>query len=279
MKSFLETLARKAGEGDKKALEELVRRIQDRIYGLALRMLYHPADAEDASQEILLKIVTHLGGFREASAFTTWMFRIAVNHLQNVRRSQAECMAGSFEEYERNLDRESADNWHESESSAQQNLIVEEIKISCLQSLLLCLDRGHRLAFILSHIFDMTGEQGAEILDITPTAFRKRLSRARGRICDFMLRNCSLINPANRCHCKRIAARDIKNGQIKPESLVFATHSCRIRHDETTISRLKELDELKRVSAIFRLYPDLGAPEYFMENIRKLITSGQYEFL
>jgi len=52
VESSLEVLARKSREGDKNALEELIRRIQDRIYGLSLRMLYHPIDAEDASQEI-----------------------------------------------------------------------------------------------------------------------------------------------------------------------------------------------------------------------------------
>ena len=279
MESSLEVLARRSREGDKNALEELIRRIQDRVYGLSLRMLYHRVDAEDAAQEILLKIVTHLGGFRGESAFITWMFRIASNHLLNVRRSQKECKSGSFEEYERNLDRESADNWHESESDAQQKLIVEEIKISCLQSLLLCLDRGHRLTFILAHIFDMTGDQGAEILGITPQAFRKRLSRARVRICDFMLKNCSLINPGNRCRCERIATRDIKNGNIDSKQLVFATHPCRVRRDSKTISRLKEIDELKRVNSLFKQYPDIGAPDHLVENIRNLITSGQYGFL
>jgi RNA polymerase sigma factor (sigma-70 family) len=279
MESSLEALVRKAREGDKNALEELIRRIQGRVYGLSLRMLYHPADAEDAAQEILLKIVTHLGNFREASAFTTWMFRIAANHLINVRHSRAECTARSFDEFEKNLDRESADNWCESESDAQQNLIVEEIKISCLQSMLLCLDRGHRLAFILFQIFDVTGDQGAEIRGITPQAFRKRLSRARERINNFMLRNCALINPTNRCRCGRIAERDIKNGSIDSNQLVFAAHPCRIRRDRKTISRLKEIDELKRVSSLFKLYPGIGAPEYFVENIRKMITSGQYEFL
>ena len=279
MESSLEVLARKSQENNKNALEELIRRIQDRVYGLSLRMLYHPVDAEDAAQEILLKIVTHLGSFRGESAFTTWMFRIASNHLLNARRSQKECKPGSFEEYERNLDRESADNWHEAESDAQQKLIVEEIKISCLQSLLLCLDRGHRLTFILANIFDITGDQGAEILGITPQAFRKRLSRGRARICEFMLKNCSLINPANGCHCKRIADRDIKNGQIKAESLVFATHPCRVRGDSKIISRLKEIDEMKRVNLLFKLYPDIGAPKNFVENIRNLITSGRYEVL
>jgi DNA-directed RNA polymerase specialized sigma24 family protein len=58
-------------EGHKYALEGLVRRIQDQTYGLALRTLFLPADAEDATQEILIKIITHLAGFRGESRFTT----------------------------------------------------------------------------------------------------------------------------------------------------------------------------------------------------------------
>ncbi len=51
MDTTIEKLVEQAKEGDKDALEEVIRRIQDRIYGLAIRMLYYPADAEDATQE------------------------------------------------------------------------------------------------------------------------------------------------------------------------------------------------------------------------------------
>jgi len=81
MGSAIESLVVRAKEGDQNSLEELVRNIQDLVYGLALRMLSHPADAEDATQEILVKVVTHLGSFRQESAFTTWVYRIASNHL------------------------------------------------------------------------------------------------------------------------------------------------------------------------------------------------------
>ena len=95
MGSDLERLVEAAKEGDKKALETLILKIQDKIYGLALRMLYNPSDAEDASQEILLKIITHLGTFRGESAFTTWMYRVAVNHLltsAGVGRNWSRCL-------------------------------------------------------------------------------------------------------------------------------------------------------------------------------------------
>ena len=86
MGSDLEWLVEAAKEGDRKALEDLISKIQNKIYGLALRMLYNPSDAEDAAQEILLKIITRLSTFRGESAFTTWMYRVAINHLLTLRR-------------------------------------------------------------------------------------------------------------------------------------------------------------------------------------------------
>jgi hypothetical protein len=71
METALEDLVKQAKDGKKEALESLVRRIQDRVYGLSLRMLGYPADAEDAAQETLVKVVTHLDRFRQESAFTT----------------------------------------------------------------------------------------------------------------------------------------------------------------------------------------------------------------
>jgi len=62
--SRLDQLVEQAREGDEEALEAVVRGIQDRIYNLALRMLWHPSDAEYATQEILLKVITRLSQFR-----------------------------------------------------------------------------------------------------------------------------------------------------------------------------------------------------------------------
>ena len=69
-----ESLVDLAKDGNKKSLEAIVRRIQDRIYGLSLRMLYRPEDAEDATQEILIKIITHLDSFEGRSKFSNWAY-------------------------------------------------------------------------------------------------------------------------------------------------------------------------------------------------------------
>jgi RNA polymerase sigma factor (sigma-70 family) len=279
MGSELERLVEGAKEGDKKALEDLILKIQDKVYGLALRMLYNPSDAEDASQEILLKIITHLSTFRGESAFTTWMYRVTVNHLLTIRKRRAELEAVSFEGYEQSLALDSAVDWPESHSSPLQNIFVEEIRISCLQGLLLCLDREHRLAFLLVDVFDVSSEQGAAILEITPTAFRKRLSRARGRIQDFLMRNCALTNPDNPCTCERYLISQHYMERVEEKDLLFAKHPCRIRQEEGTVNRIKEMDELTQIATLYKRYPDFHAPSSFIQNIRDLVHSKKYELL
>ena len=275
----LEFLAERAVRGDGASLEDLVLQIQDRIYGIALRMLYHPSDAEDAAQEILIKIVTHLGSFEGKSAFTTWMFRIAANHLLDIRRKAAGIAGGSLDECDRMIEALAAKDWSESTSESYQGLVVEEIRISCIQGLFQCLNRERRVAFILSQVFDVSGEDGAEILGISGAAFRKRLSRAKEALYGFMTRSCSLVNPANPCSCRNVAAALKIRADDRLKSLEFATHPCRIRHSPRTENRLREMDELQRVGVLFKQDPDFIAPDGCIDSIRRLVASGCYEFL
>ena len=76
----------KATAGDKKALETVLASVQDMVFNLSLRMLGTFPDAEDASQDILLKIMTHLSSFKGESSFSTWVFSIAANHLKNYQK-------------------------------------------------------------------------------------------------------------------------------------------------------------------------------------------------
>src|SRR5271156_6740180 len=91
-----ESLVTRARGGDMDALDALVRRHQSWIFNLALRMIWRRTVAEDATQEILIKAVTKLSTFAGNSAFRTWLYRIAVNHLLNVRKSEMEEKAMTF---------------------------------------------------------------------------------------------------------------------------------------------------------------------------------------
>jgi len=139
--SALNELVARARGGDAAALDELVRSVADDVYGLALRMLWHPQDAEDATQEILVRVVTRLSTFRGDAAFRTWVFRVAANHLLTTRRRRAELPELTFDAFGADL-AEGLDTPYESDVDA--GLLEEEVKIGCTQGMLLCLDREHR---------------------------------------------------------------------------------------------------------------------------------------
>ncbi len=85
-----DSLAAAAAAGDRAALEALLGRHQGWVHNLALRMLWDAHDAEDATQEILVKIATRLASFRGESAVRTWVWRVAANRLLSRRRGRVE---------------------------------------------------------------------------------------------------------------------------------------------------------------------------------------------
>src|SRR6202007_1495799 len=85
-----QNLVLRARSGDRQALEDLVQRHQTWIYNIAVRMLHHPQDAEDTTQEILIKVLTRLASFEGGSGFRTWLYRIVVNHVLNMKRGRVE---------------------------------------------------------------------------------------------------------------------------------------------------------------------------------------------
>src|SRR5437899_1420637 len=99
-----QALVARAQAGDRLALEALVHRHQAWIYNIAVRMLGHPQDAEDATQEIIIKALTRLASFEGRSRFRTWLYRIAVNHVLNARRGRLEPESLTFGCYAHGLD-------------------------------------------------------------------------------------------------------------------------------------------------------------------------------
>lgn len=275
----LESLVEQAKSGNKEALDQLVRKIQDRIYGLALRMLSFPSDAEDATQEILIKIITHLNAFRGNSSFTTWIYRIASNHLLTTRKSKTERWSLTFETQAQGIDEGLSMEGGETFDEGEKVLIAQEVKLACMQGMLLCLNRKSRLAFILGEIIGVTGAEGAEILDLSPEAFRKRLSRGRTEIREFMTKKCGLFNPDNPCICNKMIPYVVKVRFIDPENLIFANHPCHARRNPVAESKLQELDELGRIAALFRGHPEYAAPKAFVGYVKELVDSGRFELL
>jgi|SRR5262245_19738909 len=192
-------LVRRIQNGDREALESLVRHHQDWIYNIALRMVYLPEDAEDATQEILIKLLTKLSTFEGRSSFRTWLYRLVCNHVLNLKRGRADKAEWTFSKYRRELESTPDLELPDPRSvPADVQLLVDEARIGCTSGMLLCLDREQRLIYILGDIFDVSDSIGAELLEISRDNFRQKLSRARRDLHSFMHEQCGLVKVSYR---------------------------------------------------------------------------------
>ena len=255
MQHDLNTLVVAAKEGDRAALEKLVNAIQRDVYNLAVRFLWHPQDAEDATQEILIRVITSLTGFEGKSSFRTWVYRVACNALLTQGKKRMELAALSFEEFGATLENSSTEAPFINEHDVADELLLEEVKIGCTHAMLLCLDRDHRFAYILGEILDLDHDEGAEVLEITPAAFRKRLSRANQRITTFMMAHCGLVEPDNPCQCKRRIGCAVERDYVRPTELAFAPALAQAKQFPVVLHTIRKLENSRRVAALYRSHP------------------------
>ncbi len=206
--------------GSKRSLEKLISRHQTFIYNVAWKMVLNPQDAQDITQDILIKIITKLSQFNNKSLFRTWLYRIVVNHVLNCKKQRRELQFLDFNTVGNMIDQLPDNELSETEKTQLVDT-TEDVRISCTAGMLLCLDREQRMIFILGAIFNIDHKLGAEILEITPDNFRQRLSRARKDLHSFMDNKCGLVNKSNPCRCPKKTKSFIEMGWAFPNNLQF----------------------------------------------------------
>lgn len=266
MKDTLEVLVAKAQNGDRRSLENLIVDIKDLVYNLALRMLLYPMDAQDATQEILVKIVTHLSTFKGDSKFQTWVYRVATNYLLTQKAKRGIGFAMSFEAYAQQLiDAGHSETIAYTQNKGEQLLLEEEVKVSCTHGMLLCLNKTNRMVYILGVILEFNSIEGSQILDITPENFRKQLSRSKTKLRNFLDAKCGIANSNNPCRCNKKIDYLINRKIIDPKNLRFATQK------ERSIELVETIKTLEKSAAIYRSTPQYATPETLVQKMKETI--------
>jgi RNA polymerase sigma factor (sigma-70 family) len=258
-------LVQLAAHGDAEAVSSIVRALERPLYGIAIRMLADRSDAEDATQEALIRIVTRLAQFRGESSFRTWAYRIAVRRVLDFREQRAASRRVSSEAFGADL-AQGMDV--EAPERAEDAVLHHQLKLLCGRAMLLCLDSDHRIAFVLGEIVGLTSLEAAEVLQLEAATFRKRLSRARSELTAFIGKHCGVFGPNNACRCHRRLGRALELGRVQPDALEpAAAHGDlpRLRRHLTTIG------EMKRTTAFYREEPELVSYRDFVARVRELL--------
>ncbi len=271
-----QALVEKATAGDKKALETLIAGVQDIVFNLSLRMLGTFADAEDATQDILLKMITHLSSFRGDSAFTTWVFSIAVNHLKTYRKHMFAHYPLSFEYYGDDIENGKIQDVPDLTQNVEKDILAEELKLSCTNVMLQCLDTESRCIFILGTMFKVDSRIAGDILDMSPEAYRQRLSRIRRKMADFLGQYCGEYG-SGRCKCKDRVNYAIQSHRINPLQLDYMT-AAEISA-QTMMDVKNAMEDIDDLSQDFSFCKPYQSPERTKNLIREFLDSTQFSII
>ena len=269
----IQDLVDKATAGDKKALETLIVGVQDIVFNLSLRLLGKFADAEDATQDILLKMITHLSSFRGDSSFTTWVFSIAANHLKNYKKHMFARYPLSFEYYGDDIENGKSKDVPDLTQNVEKGILAEELKMSCTNVMLQCLDMESRCIFILGTMFKIDSRIAGDILGMTPEAYRKRLSRIRKKMADFLGEYCGEYG-SGRCKCIDRVNYAIQSHRINPLQLDYMT-ATEISM-QTMMDVKNAMEDIDDLSQDFSFCKPYQSPERTKHLIQEFLDSTQF---
>ncbi|MBI3909338.1 MAG: sigma-70 family RNA polymerase sigma factor [Armatimonadetes bacterium] len=173
---------RRAQAGDLRAFEELFQQYQRGIYNTIFQMVRSEADAADLTQEVFVRAYRALPRLNSPEAFTTWLYRIALNlsrnYLRDSGRIRTESLERAFEDEEESASaREIADYSGDPAAHAQTSEVRERV-LSAIETL----SEDHRIVVTLHHLEGIPVEEIAQIMRCSVGTVKSRLSRARDHL-------------------------------------------------------------------------------------------------
>ena len=276
MQDEIFSLVDKAVSGDKQALEDLILSVEDLIYNLSLRMLGTIHDSEDATQEIIVRIITHLSAFQKKSAFSTWVYRIATNYLIDYKKSMFAQRPLNFEFYGADIENGLIENTKDLLQNVNEELLAEELKMSCTNVMLQCLDPESRCIYVLGIMFKADSKICGEILGITSEGYRQRLSRIRKKVGDFLSAYCGLTE-TGRCNCRKRVGYAIQSQRLNPHNLEYT--DLKKLDDSLTFGFKQAMEKMDELSLVFAELPKYRSTEVIKDFLKKLLRSDNMSII
>jgi RNA polymerase sigma-70 factor (ECF subfamily) len=167
-------LISRVASGDGRALDEIMRRHEDLVFAVCLRLMGSREAALDATQETFLTVFRKADRYRAEAAFTTWLYRVATNTCYDLLRKARRRRAEPLPEYHDPVDPRSADSYES-----------VELRPS-IESALMSIPGDFRAAVVLSDIHGLGMQEISEILAIPVGTAKSRVFRGRRLLADIL---------------------------------------------------------------------------------------------
>ena len=176
-----EVLVQRFKNGDRSAFSELVDRHQNRVYSLCFRWMGNRQAAEEVAQDVFVSLFRALGRFRGEAKFSTWLYRITVNHCKNQRLYQDRRAHSKHDSMDAQHDDAPVRQLVSPDRGADRTALQSDAE-RMLQSGLSALDEEHRQIILMRDLEDMSYEEIASILELPKGTVKSRLHRARAEL-------------------------------------------------------------------------------------------------
>jgi len=180
MSELERSLLRRLRDRDERAFRELLELHRDRVYNITFRMLGNRAEAEDVAQEVFISVFKTIDHFREESKFSTWLYRVAVNHCKNRIKYLARRHDRDRDELDETSHQQNGATLGAPIRAAQPDRALEGAQMErLLQEAIGNLDDDHRIVVVLRDVEDLSIEEICEITGLPDGTVKSRLHRAR----------------------------------------------------------------------------------------------------
>jgi RNA polymerase sigma-70 factor, ECF subfamily len=173
------TLLRRLRDRDEQAFRELIEGHRDRVFNITYRMLGNRSEAEDVAQEVFITVFKTIDSFREESKFSTWLFRVTVNHCKNRIKYLARRHDRDREELDETQHEVNGAAAGPPAHAAPDRALAGAQLEALLQDAIAKLDDDHRVVVVLRDVEDLTIEEICEITGLPDGTVKSRLHRAR----------------------------------------------------------------------------------------------------
>jgi len=153
--------------------------------------------------------------------------------------------------------------------NTEENILAEELKLSCTNVMLQCFDAQSRCIYVLGVMFRLDSKTAGEILNLSAEAYRQRLSRIKKQMAEFLKQYCGLSGGS--CNCEKRVGYAIKGHRLNPNNLEYLQLN---QLDEDISSQfIRSMDNLDAMSAVFSSLPKYSATNKTKQVILQIINS------
>lgn len=247
--------------------DQLYRDNKEMLYRMALGLTGNAHDAEEVTQETFFRAFRSYHDFHEQCAFSTWIYRIALNVANDYLRQRSKFPVQALTEdhglqLEDILDPNPASN-------PETELLANQIRIKCLHSLTECFPLEQRKVFCLAITLNLPHKLVAEILECSVGSVKTTLHRAKKRWFGYMNDRCQLINKSSPCSCNQWVRFGLAQGWITQRTADTSPPPKPVQVRE-------EISELLALRTVYQSMYQESADESYAEKLRDGIKNNRW---